>query len=203
MRCKQAQKLLPAMAAGELSGDKAEALEAHLRECPSCSKELEMYEESLSALRQSKDRSIPDDLWDGYWEKIRDEAVLPQTEGTRPIVVQWRSVVSFAAAAAVLVAVFVGMALLYRSHFSPTEPPEPEQPLVAHRDVKTPETPAVEPDNVVRVYPLADMAKITGARQARSAHCLPDSGTGSRATQHYTLRRVEAGDKKGKTIYEF
>ena len=58
MNCRKAQKLLPAMAAGELSETQAHAVRHHLEGCADCAAELRAYEESLSALRQSKDREL-------------------------------------------------------------------------------------------------------------------------------------------------
>lgn len=209
MNCRKAHKLLPEMAAGELPESKAGPLREHLKECAACAAELRAYEDSLSALQRSKDRELPEDMWDGYWERIRDEAVVPQL-GRRPVMrIAFRWAVGFAVAAAILLAGLVGWSLLRRTEPPPRE--EAGQPLMAEKpkpeDTEQPlrivgriDSPITPEDDVPRVFMLNDMA-----RQARAPECvqpLPDLGRSGRSDRHYVLKRVNLADKD-ESKYEF
>ncbi|MEW6359220.1 MAG: zf-HC2 domain-containing protein [Planctomycetota bacterium] len=209
MNCRKAQKRLSALAAGELPENQTRPLREHLKECPNCRAELDAYERSLAALGRSKDRELPDGMWDGYWERIRDEAVAPQLE--RPVMVRiaLRRAAAFAAAAAILVAGLVGWSLMRMGDQAPKEearppllaekpkPEDGEQPL---RVVGRIDSPIGREDGVPRIYMLNDMA-----RQVRApdwVQPLPDFGRGGRSDRHYGLGRIKPADKD-ESKYEF
>ncbi|NOZ19928.1 MAG: zf-HC2 domain-containing protein [Planctomycetes bacterium] len=210
MNCRKAQKRLPAMAAGELSERQAQPIREHLKECPACAAELRAYEESLSALQRSKARELPEGAWDGYWERIRDGAVIPQLERPPVTHIAFRRVVGFAAAAAVLVVGLVGWGLIRKQNQAPKQEPAPlhiakrpapeegEQPL---RIVGPIETLFASEEGPAHIYMLND-----AARQAKTSgwviQPLPDFGRGGRANRHYVLKQVNLADKD-ESKYEF
>lgn len=198
MRCRHAQKLLPAMAAGELAEREAAALREHLSGCPRCAAELKTYQDSLSALKATRDRSMPDGLWDGYWERIRDEAVTPQLERVRRVRLPWQYAIGLAAAAAIVAAVFIGFAALRKAQSPATE--KKEQPLVVRGILGRSPAPVLAQEESPRVYVLTDMAGADAER--RSIQHLPNLCGGVERDRQYPLKQVKLAEKD-ESKYDF
>jgi hypothetical protein len=74
MRCDKVRKLLSEYSIGGLGRREREIIEAHKRECTSCTEALSSYER-LDALIGKAIRPIdpPDGIWDGVATRIREE----------------------------------------------------------------------------------------------------------------------------------
>ena len=106
MNCADVQERLSAYHDGELPGDVAAQIAAHLANCPACATELESFE-SLSALtRKLTDPAAPKQLWTKLEARLDQDA-----EARTPIKGPTRKSYSFtrlAAAAMILIALTFG-----------------------------------------------------------------------------------------------
>lgn len=128
MRCRRARKILPLLAGGDLSPNKASRLERHLSSCPACRAELGELRASLEAVK-SEARADTAPAWDesnwaGLTRRIAAEPA-PRRLGPRlgPLPIPSPALtagVSAVALIAVLVFVFKGN--VFRSGSEPSIP---------------------------------------------------------------------------------
>ncbi len=98
MTCTEARDLLPLLPYGDLPPDKADALRAHLRDCPACAREQASFRAVRGALDAAPVPAVQVDL-----PRLYQEAMTRQARRLR----RWRlAAAACAAAAAVLLAVF-------------------------------------------------------------------------------------------------
>ncbi|MCX6568147.1 MAG: zf-HC2 domain-containing protein [Candidatus Aminicenantes bacterium] len=107
MTCRKAKELMPLYAGGDLRPGLMTAVRAHADSCPSCSKELAEYRESLSRLKAAaKDERVPD--WsEGEWRALAARFRPAAAATRRPAFLaqpRW--------AAASVLGVFLGLAVL-------------------------------------------------------------------------------------------
>jgi hypothetical protein len=104
MDCKRVSRLIDAYAAGELGGDRADEVKAHVEGCASCAKTLEECGLALSALRSDAGAAPEADA--RFFHKLskRLDDVDRRAGMVRPSIINWRSAFGIAAAAA---AVFI------------------------------------------------------------------------------------------------
>jgi len=123
MRCMRAKWMFGAYVAGELSERKRKALEEHLRKCPRCAAELEDWKAARNALEVYGKREVPTSTWKGYWETIRDRAVLSdEVEDSRPAGVReafWHRAVVLVLTAACVIAVVLAAKTLHNNGLAP------------------------------------------------------------------------------------
>ena len=102
--CEKLAKDIVAYADGELPAARAEAVECHLAECAACRRMLDEFRAADDAAR---DVPMPDESrWQSVWEKIRART---RSEFARPVLLSyaWKGAAWLAAAAAVLVAIYL------------------------------------------------------------------------------------------------
>jgi hypothetical protein len=107
MTCRKAKKLMPLYAGADLRPRLLAAVRAHVDSCPSCSKELAEYRESLSRLKAAaRDERVPD--WsEGEWRAVAARFRPAAAATRRPAFLaqpRW--------AAASVLGVFLGLAVL-------------------------------------------------------------------------------------------
>ena len=73
MRCRIARKKLALCAGGELGGRKARTVEAHLKACPGCRAELEIYREALARAKSLAASAEPLDWTETEWRRMISE----------------------------------------------------------------------------------------------------------------------------------
>lgn len=83
MNCKEAQRLLVPYINGELQEKKEEEFVRHVRHCPECYEELEVYATVFAGIRQLDGaeekidyRTLVEDALDNSEEDVRDERFL-------------------------------------------------------------------------------------------------------------------------------
>ena len=72
MKCKRAQSAIALYVTGDLAYNKTEAVKEHIITCDACSEDTESYRQSLQTLNLLKNRTMPAEFWDGYWEELRE-----------------------------------------------------------------------------------------------------------------------------------
>lgn len=84
MNCKKVQRWLPLMAGSDLSGSKAEAVKAHLAQCPHCQQEYEAYVRSLESAKEwlEKDRQ---DWEEREWQQVVRKAFEEKETAASPL----------------------------------------------------------------------------------------------------------------------
>jgi len=70
MTRQEVQERIPLYVAGELLPEERAEVEAHLKTCETCRRELEEFREMEGMLEQLRLPDPPDELWDGYWAGI-------------------------------------------------------------------------------------------------------------------------------------
>jgi hypothetical protein len=109
MNCTEAQELLSAYHDGELSEEVRADVDAHVRDCAACAREVESFQELSAMAGELTDPQTPESVWNGVESQLADTP--PQFGGAR----SWwnpRVVISVGAlAATLLVATFVAYQL--------------------------------------------------------------------------------------------
>ncbi|MBM3475027.1 MAG: hypothetical protein FJX75_17330 [Armatimonadetes bacterium] len=152
MTCDAAQLLIEEELDGTLSPGPAEALRAHLRECPACARLREDLRRIEAALAGPEEHRVPDVTWDAMVGAAVSRAA------PRPLVTGARLAVAFAAAAALVLVCWFTWAHTRRSAPSPNQsasagpspeparrPEAPPAVAVAPRAVITPRAPSSRP----------------------------------------------------------
>ncbi len=76
MNCRKARKWLPLYSGGDLPKRKSRKMEAHIRNCGSCRRELQIFQESLDTVRKlMRDSSVPGSR--AAWDRALDRAQAP------------------------------------------------------------------------------------------------------------------------------
>jgi len=117
---------------GELTADEHRRIEAHLSQCPECSRQIRALRETLARLRSLPEPAMPDGLLDGFSAAVQRRI----SEETPPRVVPWRRVAawlsgrsSLAPVPALSAAAVLGLLLaigLVRTPRAPQPSPVPE-----------------------------------------------------------------------------
>lgn len=84
MGCEELKDLIPLYAGGEAQDNERLAVEAHLPQCPDCSRELEQYREMRGLLTELRDGTVPPGAEAKTWKVVRDE-FFPHRRGTRTL----------------------------------------------------------------------------------------------------------------------
>ncbi len=141
MKCKRAQQAIALYVTGDLDYNKAEAVKEHIITCDACSEDAESYRQSLQTLSLLKNRTMPAEFWDGYWEELHERIHADTSHPRRANRVV--RVLSAAAAAAVLaLAVMVAWPWLSGGH----APPGTRHETTVHSRHQPPEESVVEVD---------------------------------------------------------
>lgn len=123
MRCEQVQKKLAEYAVGGLDEQARAAIEGHLDSCAECRRELELLEATGAMLKPAEMVQPPA----GMWEQI-EEGLSPRPVRLKPRVPAWRRwvkpVLAGVAVAAILLAVVVGMPILWQPATTPALAPD-------------------------------------------------------------------------------
>jgi len=72
IRCRELAVLLVDYLAGELPPRQHTNIRAHLRWCPNCSSDVEIYQQVLHATRELPDAPVPEPLLDRLRETLRN-----------------------------------------------------------------------------------------------------------------------------------
>ena len=84
MNCKKVQRWLPLMAGGDLSASKAEAVKAHLAECPECQREYDALILSLEKMKEWLEADRKD--WENAeWQQAVRKAAGEKTPSLSPL----------------------------------------------------------------------------------------------------------------------
>lgn len=109
MNCTEAQQLLSAYHDGELSEEVRADVDAHVRECADCAREVESFRKLSTMASELADPHVPESIWSGLESQLGDAS--PQIAGARSRKKLRVVVVLAALAASLLVATFVGYQL--------------------------------------------------------------------------------------------
>ncbi len=82
MGCEELKDLIPLYAGGEAHENERLAVEAHLPQCPDCSRELEQYREMRGLLAELREEILPPGTEAETWKGVRDE-IFPHRRETR------------------------------------------------------------------------------------------------------------------------
>ena len=84
MNCKKVQRWLPLMAGSDLSASKAQAVQAHLAECPECQREYDAFILSLEKMKEWLETERKD--WDETeWQQAVQKAAGEKTPALSPL----------------------------------------------------------------------------------------------------------------------
>ncbi len=70
MTHQEIQEKIPLYVAGELPSVEVTEMEAHLKNCETCRRELDEFKKMEEMLEQLRLPDPPDELWNGYWSGI-------------------------------------------------------------------------------------------------------------------------------------
>ena len=71
MKCKLAEKLIPAYIEGTLSPKRSQQLEVHVDDCPHCQKELGTFEETIHHASSLPVQYPTPEAWKAFWPTLR------------------------------------------------------------------------------------------------------------------------------------
>ena len=71
MKCKLAEKLIPAYIEGTLSPKRSQRLEVHVDDCPHCQKELQTFEETIHHASSLPVQYPTPEAWKAFWPTLR------------------------------------------------------------------------------------------------------------------------------------
>ena len=71
MKCKLAEKLIPAYIEGTLSPKRSQQLELHVDDCPHCQKELQIFEETIHHASSLPVQYPTPEAWKAFWPTLR------------------------------------------------------------------------------------------------------------------------------------
>lgn len=84
MNCKKVQRWLPLMTGSDLCASKAQAVQAHLAECPECQREYEAFILSLEKMKEWLETDRKD--WDEIeWQQAVQKAVREKESAPSPL----------------------------------------------------------------------------------------------------------------------